>query len=128
MDIVKNPEDIFNELVEQIKIIIVASRRNVYTFVNDELLKTYWNIGNQIIEKEQVGNLRAKYGTQLLVKLSKQLTKELGKGFSRSNLQNMRNFYTKYPNCQTMSSKLSWSHYQKIMRVSDPKARAYYLL
>ncbi len=126
MEIIRKPEDVFNELVEQIKSIILTSRSKVRTVVNDELLLSYWNIGKQIIEKEQEGNLRAQYGTQLLLKLSKQLTKELGKGFSRSNLQNMRSFYTTYQKCQTLSGKLSWSHYCELISLEDTDKRSFY--
>lgn len=126
MNITRNPEDIFNELVNQIRSIILASRKKVYAVINNESLKTYWDIGKKIIEKEQEGNLRAKYGTQLLIKLSKQLSRDLGKGFSRSNLQNMRNFYIVYPNCQTVSGKLSWSHYCELLSLEDADKRSFY--
>lgn len=56
----------------------------------------------------------------------KKLTKEYEKGFSRSNLQNMRQFYLKYPICQTLSGKLNWSHYCEILSISDEKERAFY--
>jgi len=126
MKIIRKPEDVFNELVEQIKSIILTSRIKVRAVVNDELLQSYWNIGKQIIEKDQEGNLRAEYGTKLLIKLSRQLTKELGKGFSRSNLQNMRNFYTTYQKCQTLSGKLSWSHYCELISLEDTDKRSFY--
>ena len=58
--------------------------------------------------------------------MSKKLTNEYEKGFSRSNLQNMRQFYLKYPICQTLSGKLSWSHYCEILSISDDKERAFY--
>jgi hypothetical protein len=71
------------------------------------LLHAYWEIGRAIVENEQNGNMRAEYGKNLLIILSKELTKEFGKGFSRSNLQKMIGFYTYYTNCQTLSSELS---------------------
>ena len=79
-----------------------------------------------IIEDEQENSERAEYGKKLLKELSKKLTKEYGKGFSRYNLQNMRQFYLKYPICQTLSGKLSWSHYCEILSISDDKERAFY--
>lgn len=54
---------------------------------------------------------RAVYGEQTIKQLSKELTSEFGKGFSRSNLQNMRLFYLSYENCQSVTGKLSWTHY-----------------
>jgi len=86
----------------------------------------YWNIGKIIIEYEQDGLEKAEYGKQLLKTLSKDLMKELGKGFSVSNLQYMRRFYLFYPKQQTLSVKLSWSHYCEILNVSDINARDFY--
>lgn len=58
--------------------------------------------------------------------LSIELTKEFGKGFSRSNLQNMRQFYLTYEKCQTVSGKLSWSHYCELLSISDVDKRSFY--
>ena len=54
------------------------------------------------------------------------MTTEFGKGFSRSNLQNMRQFYLTYEKCQTLSGKLSWSHYCELLSISDPDKRRFY--
>ena len=108
---IEKADKTFDELVARIKTIITSARERINKNVNTELLHTYWEIGKEMVEKDQEGNLRAKYGKNLLIKLSKKLTRDLGKGFSRSNLQNIRNFYIGYPNCQTLSGKLSWSHY-----------------
>ena len=80
-------------VVQEIKSVMDAARDNVARQVNTELLSTYWNIGRIICEYEQTLPERADYGKQTLRVLSKELTKELGKGFSRSNLQNMRLLY-----------------------------------
>lgn len=69
------------------------SRNKVITEVNKELLDTYWRIGEIIVRYEQNDQIRAAYGERALKQLSKQLTHELGKGFSVSNLQYMRRFY-----------------------------------
>ena len=79
-----------------------------------------------IIEDEQKNSERAEYRKKLLKELSKKLTKEYGKGFSKSNLFNMRKFYLKYQKFQTVSGKLSWSHYCEILSISDDKERAFY--
>lgn len=96
------------------------------TQVNSELLNTYWSIGRIICEHEQSDPERADYGKQTIKELSKALTKEFGKGFSRSNLQNMRQFYLTYQKCQTLSGKLSWSHYCELLSISDPDKRSFY--
>jgi hypothetical protein len=89
-------------------------------------LQAYWEIGRAIVEHEQNGDLRAEYGKNLLLIISKQLTKELGKGFSRSNLQKMRLLYIFYPNCQTLSGELSWSHYCELLSISDVNKKNFY--
>lgn len=77
-------------VVQEVKTVLTTARQNVATQVNSELLNTYWNIGRIICEHEQSDPERADYGKQIIKELSKALTKEFGKGFSRSNLQNMR--------------------------------------
>lgn len=85
-----------------------------------------WKIGEIIVRYEQNDQIRAVYGEKTLKQLSKTLTQELGKGFSRSNLQNMRQFYLSYPIYQTVSGKLSWSHYCELMSISDADKRSFY--
>ena len=97
-------------LVEIIKKIIVTSRKNIVRKVNHELIAAYWQIGNEIISNEQRNKFDSKSSRQIILSLSKQLTNELGKGFSRSNLFNMRKFYLEYPTVQTLSGQLTWSH------------------
>ena len=80
-------------LIKQIATLITDAKEHVATNLNETLVKTYWNIGKHIVEFEQKGSARAEYGKQLLVNLSKDLTVALGKGFSKSNLFNMRLFY-----------------------------------
>lgn len=113
-------------VIQEIKSILNTARNNVAQQVNQELLNTYWNIGRIICEYEQSVPDRADYGKQTLKELSKELTKEFGKGFSRSNLQNMRQFYLSYEKCQTLSGKLSWSHYCELLSISDADKRSFY--
>ncbi|WP_027121046.1 PDDEXK nuclease domain-containing protein [Mycoplasma leonicaptivi] len=115
-----------NLVYEEIKSLLKESRLQVITQVNNVLLKTYWKIGKTIVLDEQNNSNRAEYGKNLLKTLSKKLTKEFGRGFSRSNLQNMRNFYSLYPKCQTLSGKLSWSHYSELLSISDDSKRSFY--
>ena len=114
------------DMIVQIRDIMNNARYNVARQVNNEQLLAYWNIGRVIVEHEQDNKERAEYGKQTLKQLSKVLTKEFGKGFSRSNLQNMRAFYISYPNYQTLSGKLSWSHYCELLIISDPDRRSFY--
>ena len=113
-------------ILQEIKSVLDTARNNVARQVNSELLCTYWNIGRIICEHEQSLPNRADYGKQTLRVLSSELTKEFGKGFSRSNLQNMRQFYLSYEKCQTLSGKLSWSHYCELLSISDTDKRSFY--
>ena len=71
----------YNSLLKQIRQLVEQARHNVARSINTELLLTYWNVGRLIVEYEQAGNIRAEYGKQLLVDLSKSLTNDIGKGF-----------------------------------------------
>ena len=113
-------------VVQEVRSILDNAREKVAKQVNNELLLTYWNIGRIICEYEQTIPDRADYGKQTLKALSIELTKEFGKGFSRSNLQNMRQFYLTYEKCQTVSGKLSWSHYCELLSISDVDKRSFY--
>ncbi len=115
-----------NEMVEQIKQVMVQARTNVAKTVNNELIAAYWNIGRIIVEHEQENNERAAYGKKTLKELSKVLTEEFGKGFSVSNIYNMRLFYLTYQKFQTMSGKLSWSHYCELLLISEDDKRNFY--
>ena len=75
---------------------------------------------------EQNDKVRATYGDKTLKAISKELTSELGKGFSVSNLQFMRRFYQQYQIQQTASVKLSWSHYCELLSISDENKRSFY--
>ena len=125
--LIKNKQQkILGNVISEIRSVLEKSRSKVATEVNRELLATYWKIGEIIVKYEQNDQIRAVYGEKTLVQFSKILTKEFGKGFSRSNLQNMRVFYLRYPICQTLSGKLSWSHYCELLSISDEAKRSFY--
>ena len=113
-------------IIKDIKQIIEESKRTVVKNVNTIMLQTYWSIGKRIVEEEQKGNEKAEYGLKLLVTLSKELTKEYGKGFSKSNLFSMRKLFLENQKFQTLSGKLSWSHYLLLLGVDDFNARSFY--
>ena len=112
-------------LVNEIARIITNARNNVAKQVNNELLNAYWNIGRVIIEDELKNN-RGEYGKKQLLAISKNLTNKFGKGFSQSNLYNMKMFYTKYPIFQSVTGKLSWTHYCELLYISDDDKRSFY--
>ncbi|MDR2410231.1 MAG: PDDEXK nuclease domain-containing protein [Bacteroidales bacterium] len=110
--------------------ILNEGRNKAHAAVNFAMVETYWNIGRRIVEQEQQGKKRAKYGEQLLVNLSRYLGSAFGKGFSVANLWNFRQFYLTWSNediLYTMCRELSWSHIRLIMRLDDKKIREYYL-
>ena len=122
----KKMNKINKDIYSSIKELMDNARNKVAREVNNILIQTYWEIGRIIVEEEQGNSYRAEYGKQLITDLSKKLTKEYGNGFSRTNLQNMRNFYLLYPICQTLSGKLSWSHYCELLSISDDNKRSFY--
>ena len=94
--------------------------------VNTELLDANWQTGRYIVEFEQHGNVKADYGKQLLTNLSRDLTRLRGKGYSRSNLFNMRLFYVRFPKIQTVSGQLTWSHYLELLKCDDSMEMQFY--
>lgn len=142
-----------NRLFEQIACLLNHAHQKVLNTVNQTMVQTYFEIGRMIVEEEQAGNARANYAQNQLKAVSQKLTSQFGKGFSVSNLKNMRQFYLTYSEQfqlitamletlpakrQTVSGELvvnstekplfplSWSHYQKLMRITDPYERHFY--
>lgn len=83
--------------------LLQSAREKVVQAVNHTMVETYYEIGKMIVEEEQDGKQRAEYGKELLKGLSNVLTKEFGKGFSITNLKQMRSFYQIYGKGQTVS-------------------------
>lgn len=118
--------DMLQELIVNIEKTVTKAKENLAYSVNSTMTETYWQIGKYIVESEQDGNIKAAYGKKLLTTLSHELTLRLGKGYSRPNLNNMRKFYLMYPNCQTVSDKLSWSHICELIKIDDDLERSFY--
>ena len=143
----------YNSLLERIAEILNQARTKVIREINRVQVLAYWEIGREIVEFEQKGKARAKYGEELLQKLSVDMTARFGRGFSERNLRNMRGFYLNFPIRQTLSAKssdvqkslspsgkstirqtlsakfepvLSWSHYCELLKVEEPLARSFY--
>jgi len=125
-EIIEKKEGDYNTLISSIGMLLEKARKRVYSQINQILVKTYWNIGKQIIEYEQKGKEKAEYGSKLLDNLSKDLRLRYGKGFSRSNIIYMRLFYIKYSKSETLSHQLSWSHYFELLKVEDDLERSFY--
>lgn len=94
------------------------------------MIETYWRIGQRIVEEEQQGKERAEYGEKIIENLSKQLTLQYGKGFSKRYLAYFRLFYLNFSDLQILQSRLqnlTWTHITKALRVEDPVAMRWYL-
>ena len=122
--------EISKNYINEIKTILKNARQKAYTAVNSAMVEAYWKIGRRIVEEEQSGRERAEYGKEIIKNLSKELTEEFGKGFGERNIRNIRQFYvlfSDYEKWKSLISKLTWTHIQKVLRVSDEKARIFYL-
>lgn len=117
--------------------LLEAARHATARSVNALMTASYWEIGRRIVEFEQGGQDRAAYGEALIERLSTDLTARFGRGFSRQNLQQMRQFYLAWPADrirQTVSGEsgltqafpLPWSAYVRLLSVKNPPARAFY--
>jgi predicted nuclease of restriction endonuclease-like (RecB) superfamily/predicted GNAT family N-acyltransferase len=131
--------DFYNRVVNLLK----EARKSVVKTVNKTMVSTYFEIGRIIVEEEQQGKERAAYGKQILKGLSEKLSIEFGKGFSVTNLKQMRQFYLNYSIGQTVSDEfknsetvsrnfntsdfqLSWSHYLFLMKIDNIDERKFY--
>jgi len=119
-------ENKYQSLIEQIGGLLLSGRQKAIQSVNTILVQTYWQIGRYIVEFEQHGNERAEYGSQLFERLSKDLTSAYGKGFSRSNLLYMRKLYISFQISETLSHKLTWSHYFEILKADSDLEIGFY--
>ena len=111
--------------------IIESSQKAAYQAVNIALVQRNWLLGYRIASEELQGEGRAKYGAEIIKKLSKELTAEYGKGYTKSNLYNFYSFYKTFPEIFHPSSGksntlLSWTHYRVLLQVKDSKARDWY--
>lgn len=126
----------YQSLIDQIGELLANGRSQAAKVVNTILVQTYWQIGRHIVEFEQGGKDKSEYGSELLDRISKDLTLSFGKGFSRSNLFQIRQFYIKFQKIQTLSGqlainenlshKLSWSHYIEILKAENELEIGFY--
>lgn len=115
------------KLVSLISDLWESSKAKAAIAVNTELLDANWLTGQYIVEFEQGGNIKAKYGDKLITNLAKDLTRIKGKGFSRSNLIYMRKLYLTFPKGETLSHQLTWSHYFELLKCDDPLEMQFYM-
>ncbi len=116
----------YPKLKAQLVTALQQGRAKVSVVINQIMVRTYWEVGRHIVEYEQKGEDRAIYGDRLLERLSKDLSLEFGKGFSRSNLFQIRAFYLKFQKIQTLSGQLSWSHYLELSKADSELEISFY--
>lgn len=124
MDVISSGK--YDVLLRQIDTTLETGRSQAVHAVNIHLLETCWTVGRHIVEFEQGGQAKAEYGAGLITRLAKDLTLRHGKGFGRSNVFFMRQFYLAYPKIQTLSGLLSWSHVVELLKIDDSLERSFY--
>jgi hypothetical protein len=113
------------ELLTDVRKLILAARQTVARGINAALVALYWQIGQRIrgdILKER----RAEYGQEILPTLSAKLEPEFGHGFSARNLARMISFAWAFPDQQivaTLSRELGWSHFVELLPLKKPLQR-----
>ena len=149
----KSEETVF---IRDLRAIVSAARDTSYRMANMMQVLQNWLIGRRIVVEEQQGKARADYGKHVIELASKSLTEEFGHGFSETQVRNYRKFYLAFSNLliqqtapaefrarldaiqQTMPAEsvsdgivlpvqLSWSHYERLIRIADPEARMWYM-
>ena len=120
----KSPE--YVNLLSRIASIYADGQATAVQSVQRTLLLTYWQIGHTIVEFEQGGQARADYGSQVLPRLSRDLSDQFGKGFSRSNLISMRLLYRRYVDRALLSDQLTWAHYVELVKIDHDLERSFY--
>ena len=116
----------YQHLLRKISEVCTSGQTRAMQAVNAHITETYWQVGRDIVEFEQGGNIRAEYGKRLVANLARDLTLRHGKGFSRSNVMMMRAFYLAFPKVQMLSGQLNWSHYVELLSIDDGLERGFY--
>ena len=111
----------YSGLVGGIAEMLENARRAAARTVNALMTATYWEIGRRIVEFEQGGKERARYGEELLVRLAADLTSQFGRGFSRRNLQGMRLFYLSFSRKKIWQTLSAQSRETQIAQTASAK-------
>lgn len=115
-----NLEEINRKLVSRIEDILKIAKQRIYSSINSNIVDSYLTIGKMIYEEYGSDNSKS------ITDLSKVLTKKFGNGFSRANIWNMITFYKEYGSVQTLSERLTWSHYCELISIADKPKRDFY--
>ena len=116
--------------ISDIRAIIDHGRKMAYAAVGQAAIATYWNVGRRIVEEEQAGKARAEYGKNLMKNLADNLVLSYGNTYSQRNLHYYKKFYLLFPDIQIVNTRvqnLEWSHIRRVLSVTSPEARLWYL-
>ncbi len=119
-------QNTYPSLLDQIKSTYTKGKASAIKAAGREMVLTYWAVGRHIVAYEQSGNEKAEYGSKILERLSKDLSDQLGRGFSRTNLIYMRLCYIRYPNVALLSDQLTWGHYVELLYIDHDLERSFY--
>lgn len=121
------PDPEMQPLLATLGQLIAQARQQAVRAVDVIQVQTCWDIGRHIVEFEQGGATRARYGQRLLPTLARTLTAEYGKGFDATNLRHMRAFFLAFPIRDALRRELSWTHYRSLLKLDKPDARTWYM-
>lgn len=119
-----------NNLVADVRKIIEIGRGQAYAAASHAAITTYWSVGRRIVEEEQGGQARADYGKGIIKNLAEALVPVYGNSYSKRNLDYYKKFYLLFPDIQIVNTRvhnLEWSHVRRILSVTNPNARLWYL-
>ncbi len=115
-------------LLGELRQLIEGSRQRAAVAVNQELILLYWQLGTRI-RRDILNDERAGYGKQIMATLSRELTAEFGRGFSKRNLHHMVRFAEVFPDEQivhALRTQLTWTHLRELIAIDDPLKRQFY--
>jgi hypothetical protein len=110
------------KLCEDVLDVIEMARGRVFRAANVAVVRSYWEIGRLMVEGEQNGDDRAAYGKQVVELLSLRLQSIYGKGYNKTNLWYMRQFYRLFENPHALRGELSWTHYRLLLKIEEKVA------
>src|SRR3989338_1671846 len=116
----------YQKFLDEIAGIYDRALKDVHLAVEEILKTAYWKIGERVVEVEQDGHIRARYGAHLLEHVSSDMAKTNRKGFSASNLKNMRQVYLTFP-IRQLTGELTWTHFVALSVIKDKEERQAYL-
>lgn len=114
-------EGVYKDIKEH----IILARGKMLKHIDTTMVEVYWYVGKITFELSN-SSTKAEYGKQVIEVLSKKLLNEFGNGFSPVSIRRMRKFYELYPIWSTVSTELSWGHFQELIKVNREEERKFY--